>query len=222
MENALLLTDYYKLQYESNIRMEIPMIIDKYQVDKLIYETANSVVLSAHTQKDKYAIKFIPIDNIENAQKESLIMLEKRHPHIIRYIDSLNSPTFFAIVMAIAETDLTQYTKHYRCLSENQAKKVMMDALEAVNFLHKDGIWHRDIKTDNIFVMKETANLPEIVIGDFGLACSTEYEKIEGRPVGSLNYAAPELIKLDFSQCYEVEFIEEAQCLFFFFRVCFD
>lgn len=211
-----LLTDIEFLHYDSNVEMQIPMISNKFSISKLIYETANSVVVSATIKNEKCAIKFIPIDNEANAKKEALIMQEKKHPHIIKFINSIKSDTFFAIVMSLAMTDLTQYTKGHRFLPEKVAKKVMFDCLNAVEYLHKDGIWHLDLKTDNIFVMKDSKDGPDVAIGDFGLACSTEYEKIEGRPVGSLNYAPPELIQLDYSQCYECSFLDEAQCLLIF------
>lgn len=50
--------------------------------------------------------------------------------------------------------------------TENQAKKIMKDLLEGINFLHSRKIIHRDLKTSNLLYSNEG----KLKICDFGLA----------------------------------------------------
>ena len=61
-------------------------------------------------------------------------------------------------------------------------KDILQQVLEAVAYLHRRGIWHRDLKPDNIFMSHGTYK-----VGDFGSSC------FDGNPdhVGTLDYAAP-------------------------------
>jgi len=58
--------------------------------------------------------------------------------------------------------------------------------------LAKEGIYHRDIKPQNLFIYNN-----EVVIGDFGLATypSKEALTLEGQKIGALHYIAPEMLE---------------------------
>lgn len=59
-------------------------------------------------------------------------------------------------------------------LDEEYARKLMKQILEAINFLHKHNIAHRDIKPDNfMFEHPDSDNLKLI---DFGL--SSPFQKL--------------------------------------------
>lgn len=53
-------------------------------------------------------------------------------------------------------------------LSENDARVIFKQMVEAINYLHKNKIAHRDLKPENfLFLRKDSTNLKLI---DFGLA----------------------------------------------------
>lgn len=63
--------------------------------------------------------------------------------------------------------------------------------LDATAFLHRHGIWHRDIKPDNILV--KSYDPPEAMLTDFG--CATDQETIVYDWPGTVPYLAPEQVE---------------------------
>jgi serine/threonine protein kinase len=77
-------------------------------------------------------------------------------------------------------------------LSEPHAKIVIFHILNALVHLHSQGIVHRDIKPDNIFMV--SSSFDDVVLGDFGVACVLDADGYAEGQSGSLSYAAPELL----------------------------
>ena len=75
-----------------------------------------------------------------------------------------------------------------RKFSEKIAKKIFLEVLEAVEFLHKNGISHGDIKLENIMLTK---NFNSKLI-DFGFSSLSENGKIYSIS-GTKHYASPEV-----------------------------
>ena len=65
-------------------------------------------------------------------------------------------------------------------------KKLFLQILDAVQFVHDKGIFHRDLKPDNILINKDRT---EIYLGDFGLA--TDDIKSRQFYCGSDQYMSP-------------------------------
>jgi serine/threonine protein kinase len=82
--------------------------------------------------------------------------------------------------------------KTFRHMPLDQRVDVAMQTLDGLAFLHAKRIAHRDIKPDNIFLVKGT----EVKIGDFGLARAhgggAESARVLGEVRGSPPYLAPE------------------------------
>ena len=80
------------------------------------------------------------------------------------------------------------------CFSEIRSVRIITSLLEAVAYLHKNDIVHRDIKLENIFFVSEQKDTIKLV--DFGL--SRHHKKDEApmtNIVGTDYYMAPEVIK---------------------------
>lgn len=67
-------------------------------------------------------------------------------------------------------------------------KAVMVPVLQAITYLHDQGIIHRDIKPENILLTGDG----KIKITDFGLSINSFHEKPKSR-VGTLDYMPPEV-----------------------------
>lgn len=73
------------------------------------------------------------------------------------------------------------------CGRDDLIKKVFVQIVDAVHSCHEKGIFHRDLKPDNIFCMDKDAS--EIALGDFGLSTSSTKSRSFG--CGSAYYLSP-------------------------------
>jgi serine/threonine protein kinase len=90
--------------------------------------------------------------------------------------------------------ELTKFLRNKR-LKDDEYKKIFLNLLYGLYFLHSIGILHRDIKPENIIINKNTLHTHYI---DFGLSCDlNDHDKLK-KAMGTPLYAAPELYDKDF------------------------
>ncbi|KAJ3022597.1 Serine/threonine-protein kinase 33 [Thoreauomyces humboldtii] len=162
----------------------------------------------------------------EQVQREVTIMKRVRHPHIIQLKEVFETPKQFFLIMEYCKGgELVQRVKSRRHCSESDVRIIMTRLVEAVAYLHAEGIVHRDIKPENILVSADplglgvaeaisamsdettTANaagtgiadaLPDlfnIKVSDFGLATFTDACNMMENIVGTPLYMAPEIVQ---------------------------
>lgn len=87
---------------------------------------------------------------------------------------------------------LSQYYKSLKDqhLSEQEAIKIFCQIVEAIGYLHKNGIFHRDLKTENVMI----DNQKRIKIIDFGFSVKSDPMQRLGLFCGTPNYMSPEII----------------------------
>lgn len=64
---------------------------------------------------------------------------------------------------------------------------------EGIEFLHDNGVMHRDIKSDNL-LLDDSFNLK---LGDFGVSTVLQRSAMANAPTGTIGYCAPEVMKED-------------------------
>lgn len=126
-----------------------------------------------------YAMKVLQKDKLsERAQKKALVernvLLNLHHPFISTLFFSFQTESkLFILMQYCAGGDL--YSLMHRqpgyCFLEHQAKFYVSCVLQALEYLHFNGVVYRDIKPENILI-RETGH---IVLTDFDLSiCSPE------------------------------------------------
>ena len=101
---------------------------------------------------------------VEEAQK-----LAKFHsmPGIVKIFDTFESNNTAYIIMELLEGEtLAEKLKKEGTIEESEAIRMLTPVIESLAVVHKDGIIHRDIAPDNVFVTKEGA----VKLIDFGAA----------------------------------------------------
>lgn len=127
----------------------------------------------------------------ELLRKEFRIAVELDHPGIVHTLD-------FGYMPEIGEYIQMEYVDG-RTMSEwlsenpNQSarKRVMIQLLEAMDYLHRKQILHRDLKPANILITRNGDNVRLI---DFGIADADDYVVLK-QPGGTYGYIAPEVVE---------------------------
>ena len=122
-----------------------------------------------------YAIKRLNFKDINEKEKKQInnevsLIKNLKHPNVISYKDSFNDvDNYFNIITTFYEGgDIYKKIQNQNgeYFKEEQILNWMVQILLGLNYIHKNGIIHRDIKPQNIFIQ----NSHIICIGDFGIA----------------------------------------------------
>ncbi len=133
-------------------------------------------------------------ETIERFRREAKIYANLEHPNIVPIYDiGIVEGIVFFIMKFIEGETLNKIIRKEGKLSERRAIKIMSELLDALAYIHKKGIIHRDIKPHNIMIDKNDRT----ILADFGIARtleSTSFTK-SGAILGTAYYLSPEQAK---------------------------
>jgi serine/threonine protein kinase len=120
------------------------------------------------------------------------------HENIIKchniYEDNLSIHFVFDLVKGGDLYGYLMTSEGFR-LPENRAQEFFAQILDALQYLHMNGIVHRDIKPEN-FLIDITESKVTLKLIDFGFAVKTTEGQRLKEPVGSPQYMAPEIVEI--------------------------
>ncbi|MFZ0545367.1 MAG: serine/threonine-protein kinase [Candidatus Promineifilaceae bacterium] len=127
---------------------------------------------------------------IARFQREAFTIAQLEHPAILPVYDYGEADNITYIVMRYVDTGSLASRLKLGPLSYAEIKRLIRQVSEGLSYAHRQGVIHRDLKPDNIFLDSEGNAL----LGDFGIAHITEgTQELTGNAViGTPSYMSPE------------------------------
>ncbi len=127
--------------------------------------------------------------NLSWPGREVELMKYLNHPNIVQLFDCVVTPNRMYLIMALVTGgELLSFCFDSGPLPEVKARQFFRDILGAVDYLHRKGIVHRDLKLENCLLDEQR----KVKLIDFGLANFYLNGPLT-TSCGSADYAAPEL-----------------------------
>lgn len=178
-------------------------LADRYQLERELGRGGMAVVFLARDLKHgrHVAIKILePRDGKalgpERFLREIAIAAQLSHPHILALYDSGEAGgSLYYVMPHVAGLSLRERLRAEGPLAVDESVRITREIAGALDYAHRNGVIHRDIKPDNILLQDGTA-----LIADFGIARATS-RHTDGAPVtaaglglGTPSYMSPEQI----------------------------
>jgi serine/threonine-protein kinase Chk2 len=153
----------------------------------IVYQGTDTLMGGAIAMKVPKSVSF-------QTQREVEILQRVSHPYIIQLHDHFETPDGPVLIFPLAAGDLFGFIP-LDGLDEPTVKQIIHKVLVALAYLHRNRIWHRDIKPKNVLVMS-LEDVTDVVLTDFGLADVFPGGICRDRQcIGSGPYVAPEMYK---------------------------
>ncbi|AGO11390.1 AaceriACR142Wp [[Ashbya] aceris (nom. inval.)] len=144
-----------------------------------------------------FAVKIINkrkvMGNVDGVTRELEVLRRLNHPRIVSlkgfYEDD---ESYYLLMEFVSGGDLMDFVAAHGSVGEDAGREITRQILEAVRYIHEQGISHRDLKPDNILIEQDDPVLVKIT--DFGLAKIQDNTTFMKTFCGTLAYVAPEVI----------------------------
>eukprot|EP00040_Diaphanoeca_grandis_P023213 m.125901 g.125901 ORF g.125901 m.125901 type:complete len:531 (+) comp29164_c0_seq3:356-1948(+) len=173
--------------------------------------TSQTRIVTHKISGNKFACKSVRLLSIPRMAKRQLlaeiqIIRELDHPHIVQVFEVFEQIDYLHIVMELCAGGemFDKLLSHPNSrMTEAQVKPLLWQMLSAVNYLHQNGVVHRDLKLEN-FLLTGKGKSETVKLIDFGYSSSF----VEGKPLtefcGTPYYMAPEVVGRKYSNASDL------------------
>ena len=178
------------------------MLDNRYELLEVIGSGGMAVVYKAkcHRLNRLVAVKVLKSDLAEDAdfrrrfRDESQAVAMLSHPNIVSVYDVSRGETEYIVMELIDGITLKQYMEKRGQLNWREALHFITQITKALSHAHSRGIIHRDIKPQNIMVLRDGS----VKVADFGIArLANSANTLTQEALGSVHYMSPEQAKGD-------------------------
>jgi len=148
---------------------------------------------------DEVAIKVINKNQIQDApilQNEIDILRKCQHPHIVELKAVFETADMLYICMELIKGgELYDEIIRRNTFTERDASHIMKQIVSALDYLHDNGIIHRDLKLENLLLVDKNASGKDLIVklADFGLSRIYRGQVVR-TACGTPFYVAPEVL----------------------------
>src|ERR1022692_4308747 len=130
---------------------------------------------------------------VSRFQREAQAAARLIHPNIVQVFDSGQDETtgqYFIVMEYIQGASCAEILRDDGWVEVDSAVSIIEQACEGLDYAHRHGVVHRDVKPGNLLRAREG----EVKLADFGIAKATEQSSITqvGSVLGTAAYRAPE------------------------------
>ena len=179
------------------------MLDTRYEILERIGTGGMAVVYKAkcHRLNRLVAIKILKSDLAQNEEfrrrfnAESQAVAQLSHPNIVSVYDvSRGGDTEYIVMELIDGITLKQYMEKRGQLNWRESLHFITQIMRGLSHAHSRGIIHRDIKPQNIMVLRDGS----VKVADFGIACLADSaQTMTQEALGSVHYISPEQARGD-------------------------
>lgn len=174
------------------------MLDGRYEIIELIGSggMANVYKAKCHRLNRMVAVKILKSDMAENEEirrrfrDESRAVAQLSHANIVSVYDvSSSGDTEYIVMELIDGITLKQYMERRGQMDWRESLHFIIQIMRALEHAHSRGIIHRDIKPQNIMVLRDGS----VKVADFGIAClQNNAHTLTQDALGSVHYISPE------------------------------
>lgn len=171
---------------------------ERYRIDAVLGVGGMAAVLYAFDLKEqqKVAVKMLREEISDDKQAVRQFITESKavamldHPNIVKILDVVIREETKYIVMSYIEGEtLRSYMDRVGVLPLNKTIDILLQILDALDHAHSKGVVHRDIKPQNILMLKNG----KVVVTDFGIAKIADSDTVsDDKTIGTVYYISPE------------------------------
>ncbi|HEX8051179.1 MAG TPA: protein kinase [Solirubrobacterales bacterium] len=180
-------------RYETNEKLGTGGMSNVYKAtDRILERTVAVKILAEHLHDDE---RFV-----ERFKREALAVARLIHPNIVQVYDTGVDEGRHYIVMEYVEgRSGAQILQRQGPVEPEVAAEIGIQACAGLDYAHRRGIIHRDVKPGNLMVVGGPVGGGEMIVKltDFGIARAIEQTRITqvGSVVGTAAYLAPEQVR---------------------------
>jgi eukaryotic-like serine/threonine-protein kinase len=162
--------------------------------DTILERTVAVKILAEHlSDDDRFVARF---------RREALAVAKLVHPNIVQVYDTgIDSGRHYIVMEYVRGRSGAQLLQAQGKLDSETTVEIGIQACAGLDYAHRNGIIHRDVKPGNLMIVGGPAGGGDMTvkIADFGIARASEQTRITqvGSVVGTAAYLAPEQARGD-------------------------
>ncbi|NXU49437.1 MOK kinase, partial [Turnix velox] len=156
--------------------------------------------------------RFESVDQVNKLREVQALRKLRPHPHILRLHEVVfdKKAGSLSLICELMDMNIYELIKGMRKpLPEKKIKNYMYQLCKSLDYIHRNGIFHRDVKPENIFIKQNTLKL-----GDFGSCASIYSKQPHTEYISTRWYRAPECLLTNGYYSYKID-MWSAGCVFY-------